>query len=76
MTVFELNREQLEELKINYYSDLVNEGTFAEIMGCPFDEPSYEHIIFVNDYISDAFIMEHYEGVDFTKDDFFCTCGN
>lgn len=33
MTVRELNRDQLHELKQVYYSELVNEGTFAEVMG-------------------------------------------
>lgn len=32
MTVKELNRDQLHELKQAYYSELVNEGTFAEVM--------------------------------------------
>lgn len=32
MTVRELNRNQLHELKQTYYSELVNEGIFAEVM--------------------------------------------
>ena len=74
MTVYELNREQLQELKVMYYADLVNEGTFSEVMGCPYDEPSWEHIVSVDEYVSDAFIMEHYDGMYFTNDDFFCGC--
>lgn len=31
MKVRELNRDQLHELKQAYYSELVNEGTFAEM---------------------------------------------
>lgn len=30
MTVRELNRDQLHELKQAYYSELVNEGTFCK----------------------------------------------
>lgn len=30
MTVKELNRDQLHELKQAYYSELVNEGTFSD----------------------------------------------
>ena len=44
MTVRELNRDQLHELKQAYYSELVNEGTFAEVMGVNINEPSYEMI--------------------------------
>ena len=39
MTVKELNRDQLHELKQVYYSELVNEGTFAEVMGVNINEP-------------------------------------
>ena len=44
MTAKELNRDQLHELKQAYYSELVNEGTFAEVMGVNINEPSYEMI--------------------------------
>ena len=33
MTARELNRDQLHELKQACYSELVSEGTFAEVMG-------------------------------------------
>jgi len=74
MTVSELNREQLDELKRNYYSQLVNEGYFAEVMNVDIDEPSYEMLVNVNEYISDEFILENYDGITFTEDDFFCSC--
>ena len=73
MKVRELNRDQLHELKQAYYSELVNEGTFAEVMGVNINEPSYEMIVNVDDYINDEFIYVHYEGVIFTDDDFFCS---
>ena len=73
MTVSELNREQLDELKRNYYSQLVNEGLFAEVMGVDIDEPSYEMLLNVNEYVSDEFILENYDGICFTEDDFFCS---
>lgn len=73
MTVTELSREQLNELKRNYYSQLVNEGIFAEVMGVNMDEPSYEMLEKINEYISDEFIFENYDGITFTKDDFFCS---
>lgn len=75
MTVYDLNREQLTELKQAYYSELVNEGTFGEIIGRDYDEPSYYDLAMIDEIISDEFICEHYAGCIFTEDDFFCTCG-
>lgn len=74
MTVQDLNRDQLAELKCSYYSELVNEGIFGEIIGRDCDEPSYYDLAFVNDIVSDEFIFEHYEGMIFDEDDFFCSC--
>lgn len=74
MLVTELSREQLNELKTNYYSQLVDEGIFAEVMGVDIDEPSYEMLEKVNEYISDEFIFENYDGIYFTDDDFWCSC--
>lgn len=73
MTVRELNRDQLHELKRTYYSDLVNEGTSAEVIGVNINEPSYEMIVSIDEYVSDEFIYEHYDGYSFTEDDFFCS---
>lgn len=70
MTVKELNRDQLHELKQAYYSELVNEGTFAEVMGVNINEPSYEMIASIDEYVSDEFIYEHYDRYSFTEDDF------
>lgn len=75
MDVTELNREQLTELKCNYYTELVNEGTFSEIIGRDYDEPSYDDLVRVDEIISDDFIIEYYEGFNFHCDDFFCTEG-
>lgn len=65
MTVRELSREQLDELKSSYfwsdeYQGLINPNT---------DLP----ILFPGD-ITDEQIYEIYDGVDFVNDDFFCTC--
>jgi hypothetical protein len=75
MDVTELNREQLTELKQGYYTELVNEGTFAEVIGRNYDEPSYLDLAEVDSIISDEFIKDYYAGVDFVMDDFFCTAG-
>lgn len=73
MTVRELNRNQLHELKQTYYSELVNEGIFAEVMGVNINELSYKMIASIDEYVSDEFIYEHYDGYSFTEDDFFCS---
>jgi len=73
MDVTELTREQLSELKCNYMTELVNEGTFAEVMNCDYNEPSCDDIANADELISDEFIMEHYAGINFVNDDFFCT---
>lgn len=73
MRVQELNREQLTELKGNYFTELVNEGTFAEVIGRDYDEPSYGDLADINDIVSDEFVFEHYDYVDFVNDDFFCS---
>lgn len=58
MHVTELSREELDELKYQYVN--------GDIYGC-----SYEELIESLD-IPDDIIFEHYDGIDFVKDDFFC----
>ena len=73
--VTELTREQLVELKCNYMAELVNEGTFREVMDADCDEPSWGHLAMADELISDEFIFEYYAGIGFVNDDFFCTAG-
>lgn len=70
VVVDDLNADQLRELKLSYYSVLVNDGSFSEVMGVALNEPSDYMIANVDDYISDEFIKEYYEGVVFSEDDF------
>jgi hypothetical protein len=66
MTVQELDRDQLIELKQMYLTEKnleVGEGD------------SWEEVAAVDDVISDKEIFERYEGYTFTNDDFFCTVG-
>lgn len=58
MYVTELSREELDELKYNYADERTH--------GC-----SYEELMESLD-IPDDVIFEHYDGIDFVKDDFFC----
>lgn len=62
MTVRELNREQLDELKVSYVFD-----QFKKIGECP----AYSDIINATE-ISDEVIFEAYDGIEFVEDDFFC----
>lgn len=60
MTVHELSREQLDELKAAYFwSD--------EYKGC-----FYPH--FLTGDIPDSVIFEEYSGITFVNDDFCCSC--
>lgn len=70
MDVTELNREQLIVLKQDYVAELVNEGTFAEVMGVDYDEPSCKDMADIDDFISDCTVFQHYSGMSFSEDDF------
>ena len=42
-------------------------------MGVDIDEPSYDMIEKVNEYVSDEVIFDAYDNTVFTEDDFFCS---
>lgn len=71
MTVTELTRDRLIQLKENYMIELVNEGTFAEVMGVDYDAPSWGDIFGADELIPDNVIFEHYAGTYFVEDDFW-----
>lgn len=73
MDISELIRDQLIELKERYMIELSNEGTYAEVMQVDHDEPGMIEIATADTLISDEVIFEHYAGICFTEDDFFCT---
>ena len=63
MSVHELDAEQFDELKSDYFWQLFDED--EDVLNgalCPSDIP-------------DSVIYKHYEGYDFVPDDFFCSCG-
>ena len=72
MNVHELSREQLTELKQNYLCQLADEGTFSEIAGRDYDEPSYGDLADADEIVPDDVIFRNYEGVDFVEEDFSC----
>lgn len=70
MTVRDLNREQLNELKQAYATQLADCGEDKEVLGI-----SYKELADAAE-IPDEVIFNHYDGINFTEDDFFCSCGN
>ena len=66
MTVYELNRDQLTELKQRTVSD--------EIYNTKGRTASYDELANAES-IPDEKVLEKYEGVEFSNDDFFCTAG-
>lgn len=68
MTVKELNREQLNELKQNYATQLTDCGEDEEVFGISYGE------LIEAENIPDEVIFNHYDGISFTDDDFFCSC--
>lgn len=59
MNVKELSREELTELKQNYYSSKN-------------DNVSYEELSKINELVTDEEIFDEYAGTVFTSQDFFC----
>jgi len=63
MTVYELNRDELTELKLHYYSKSHPDYSYSEMAS-------------INSLVSDKEIFEEYDNTTFTQDDFFCNSDN
>ena len=80
MNVYELNREQLIELKQNYLEQLSNEGVLNEVlygkeeMDDMSDGVSYGELADADNLVPDAILFDHYEGYEFSADDFSVAC--
>lgn len=74
MTITDLSKEQMHELKGNYLAKLADEGVFAEVLGVDYDEPSYDDYAHADKIIPDDVIFREYKDTIFVQDDFFCTC--
>ena len=72
MTVRELSREELIELKENYMIKLSDENRYAERFGVDWNTPSYGELYKADDLVSDDEVFDEYGGVDFTSEDFYC----
>lgn len=62
-TVYDLTREQLEELKNSFFW----QDETQDILEGAYTSP---------EEIPDIIIFEHYDGICFVDDDFFCTAEN
>ena len=60
LTVRDLSRDQLTELKERWYTDVNS-------------DVSLDEIVRINELVSDEEIFEVYEHITFTNDDFFCS---
>lgn len=67
MTVTELNKEQLTELKQAYLTNHMLEVEDRE--------PSYGELAEADDIVPDELVFEYYDGTVFSNDDFACTAG-
>ena len=63
MTVYELNKNELMELKQNYYFKSHSVCTFGELAS-------------IDSLVTDKEVFEEYRNVTFTKEDFFCNSNN
>lgn len=70
MTVHELNRDQLIQLKQNYLCQLADEGCYAEVRGVDYNEPSYGDLMLADEIVPDDVIFRNYDDVYFTEEDF------
>ena len=61
MTVYDLNRDQLIELKQRYYIENVNKN------------PSYGELMDIDDLVSDKEVYDEYSHIDFVPEDFFAS---
>lgn len=64
MYVTELSREELEELKCNYYTE--------HLLEVEDREPFMSELANIDEIIDDTTIFEAYNGYVFSEDDFFC----
>lgn len=70
MNVHDLTREQISQLKANYLCRLADEGTFAEILGVDYDEPSWGDLANADTIVPDDVIFEEYADTFFVYEDF------
>lgn len=70
-TVHELSRAELDELKESYFYQLINDDDEVPFAVNNGDEDDVNDISYPSD-IPDDIIFNHYDGIMFVNDDFFC----
>ena len=72
MKVQELDREQLIQLKVMYMAELQDSGEFGEIVhnDPSITSPSWSDLADADDLIPDDAVYNHYDGIEFSVDDF------
>ena len=63
MKVQELNKEQLQQIKVRYLDELLQEEEGRNI--------SYGEIANIDDIVSDKIMFDLYEHIEFVEEDFF-----
>lgn len=66
MTVYDLNREQLIELKQHYLTQMYEQRG---------ESVSQYELSIADEVVPDQMVYEHFDDVDFVNDDFFCSAG-
>lgn len=62
-TVYELNQQELEELRETLFDQMKGDGSIEEV---------FEKEIEYSDEIPIDFVKAHYDGTFFTEEDFWC----
>ncbi len=65
MSVYELNKEQMTELKSRCFTDYIYETENRDVF--------LSELANTDNIISDDDIYENYGDIDFSEDDFFCS---
>ena len=65
MSVYELNKEQITELKSRSFTDYIYETENRDVF--------LSELANIDNIISDDYIYENYGDIDFSEDDFFCS---
>jgi hypothetical protein len=67
MTVQELSKEQYKELCQRYITEFWTDDEHGTT------SPSYDDLLCAEELVSEDVIYNHYDGINFTEDDFFCS---
>lgn len=65
MSVYELNKDQMVELKERHLTNHIYETEDRDV--------SMSELVQADEIVSDDDIYDNYGGIDFSEDDFFCS---